>query len=106
MKLTRTFGVAVLVLNVSGCMSLGRSPEQLILGSWQSAIGGFPVIVEYTVETVQVKGHDAIPYQILDGVLSLAQEGSNTRAVSFPSRNEMVQVDSITGTEHAYTRLN
>ncbi len=102
--ITGVLSALVIALIVSGCASMGDNPAKQIIGSWQSDIGGFPLVVEYTDKTVKVVGYDEIPYKIEDGQLILNQKGSQPRSVSFPSENEMVQMDSITGTAQKFTR--
>ncbi len=103
---TGVVSALVIALIISGCASMGSNTAKQIVGSWQSDIGGFPLIVEYTDKTVKVVGYNEIPYRIEDGQLILAQKGSSPRAVSFPAENEMVQIDSVTGTAQKFTRIN
>ena len=77
----------------------------MIVGSWQSELGGFPVTVEYTEDTVRIGDYDAVSYQINEGNLILDQEGSQPRMLSFPSPDEMIQTDSLTGTNHKFVRV-
>ncbi|MBQ74402.1 MAG: hypothetical protein CMQ20_05165 [Gammaproteobacteria bacterium] len=91
-----------LVAMTTGCVS---SPSQQIVGAWQSELGGFPVLVKYTNETVSIGEYEAVSYQVEEGKLILAQEGSQPRTLSFPSANEMIQTDTLTGTEHKFTRV-
>ena len=91
-----------LVVVTAGCAT---SPSQKIVGAWQSELGGFPVLAKYTDETVSIGDYAAVSYQIEGGKLVLAQEGSRPRLLSFPSADEMVQTDTLTGTAHKFTRV-
>jgi hypothetical protein len=89
----------------SGCVSTGNTPSERIVGTWISELGGFPVTVEFAEATVSIGDYDAVAYQIKDGMLILAQAGSQPRTLSFPSADEMIQTDTLTGTEHKYVRV-
>lgn len=77
----------------------------MIVGSWWSELRGFPVTVEYTEGTVRIGDYDAVSYHIDEGKLILVQEGSRPRMLSFPSPDEMIQTDSLTGTNHKFVRV-
>ncbi len=101
----QTLAIACLVLIASGCVSTSNDPSQMIVGSWQSELGGFPVTIEYTEDTVRIGDYDAVSYQINEGKLILDSEGSQPRMLSFPSSDEMIQTDSLTGTNHKFVRV-
>ena len=85
-------------------MSTGQSVGQRIIGEWQSSIAGYPVLVQFTSTTVRVAGAPAVPYRLDGDRLSFANGASQVRIVTFPSSNEMVQTDPLTGTEQHYRR--
>lgn len=96
----------IVVLLAVGCDTVPRAPELIIVGTWRGDVAGVPVVYEYTDSTVRVVGHDAVPYQIDDGVLTLLVEGGSERTVVFPTRDEMIQTDPLTGTELKLLRVN
>ncbi|MCH7743252.1 MAG: hypothetical protein IIB71_11385 [Proteobacteria bacterium] len=104
-RIFQTLAITCLVVLISGCASTGNNPAQMIVGSWQSELGGFPLRIEYTKDTVKIGDYNAVAYQIDEGKLILAQEGSQPRMISFPSADEMIQTDSLTGTEHKFIRV-
>ena len=91
-----------LVVLIGGCQTIGSSPSDLIVGAWTSDVGGFPIMVEYTDSTVRIEGHEAVPYQLNDDNLLVAGE---TRSLSFPTSDEMIQTDPLTSTDRVYVRL-
>jgi hypothetical protein len=93
------------ILWLSGCMSVEERVDQRIVGEWQSSIGGYPVTVQFTRTTVQVAGATPVPYRLDGERLSFANGGNQVRIVSFPSSDEMVQADPMTGTQQHYRRV-
>ncbi|MEX0941816.1 MAG: hypothetical protein WD002_04655 [Pseudomonadales bacterium] len=89
---------------MSGCALIPVDPSEGIVGEWQSVVGGFPVSVRYTDTTVQVGDGSAIGYSLNDNELKVAGETSQRRIVSFPSRDEMILRDPLTGSEQRYVR--
>lgn len=104
-RIFQTLVITCLVLLASGCVSTVNNPSQMIVGSWKSELGGFTVTVEYTEGTVRIGDYDAVPYHIDEGKLILAQEGSQPRMLRFPSADEMIQTDTLTGTDHKFVRV-
>lgn len=93
-----------LLLLMTGCTTVAVDTSERIMGDWQSEVAGFPLVVSYTADTVQVKGSGPVPYTLSGNELRFADGGSQVRIVTFPSRDEMVQTDPLTGTEHRFTR--
>ena len=93
------------VVIVSGCASMGDRTRNRMPGTWQTTIGGYPVTVVYTRETVKVAGSGPVSYKLVGDRLSFPGGGSQVRVVSFPSRDEMVQTDPMTGEALHYRRV-
>ncbi len=91
-------------LMLTGCQSI--QPVQQIVGSWDGKLHGFPVVIEYTRNTVSVNGMEPVGYSIAADLVTLDTEISQQYRVQFPSRDEMIQVDSASGAEQKYTRRN
>jgi len=91
---------------LQSCAIFSVSPQKAIVGDWTSKVGGFPVRVTYSDSTVQIGENAPVNYVLADGQLIVAEDVGQTRTVSFPSKNEMVQLDPLTGTEHAFSRVN
>lgn len=104
-RIFQMLAMSCLLLLVDGCVSTGDNPARMIVGSWHSEIGGFPVTVEYTESSVKIGTYNAVPYQIEGSRFILAQEGSQPRDLSFPSPDEMIQTDTLTGTAHKFVRV-
>lgn len=105
MKMLTSLLLVVMVASLSGCMAFRADPGERIVGQWRTQIGGFPVIVEYGEEAVQVANYQPVQYQFDGNQLTFEQGGSQTRIVSFPSSDEMIQTDPMTGTEHRFVRV-
>jgi hypothetical protein len=106
--IVRCVFLAVLVA-LAGCTSIsggGGNATGLIIGSWQSDVGGFPVTHTYDESTVRIEGHAPLPYQVKGDELMIDAAGSTQRVVTFPSRDEMVQSDPLTGTTQVFSRVN
>ncbi len=84
---------------------MSGDPSKLIVGTWKSEIGGFPVTHHYDENTVRVVGYDAVPYHLEDDLLTLDSEGGSDRVVSFPSGSEMLQTDPLTGSVRTFSRV-
>ena len=95
-------GLLFVVLVLHGCMTV--KPASRIIGSWDGQLHGFHIVVEYTQTTVGISGMEPVPYAIDGNVITLATENAQTYRVEFPSRDEMIQIDDITGTEQKFTR--
>ena len=91
-----------LLVVVTGCAT---NPSKAIVGTWQTEVGGFPMQVTYTPETVQIEGYEAVPYQMTETELVVDREGSQAKTVEFVSKNEMIQSDPVSGTSQTYTRI-
>lgn len=96
--------VSLSLLMLSGCAVFRPDPGEEIIGRWQTNVGGFPVTVEYTEEVVRVGNHPGVPYQLEGDRLTFNQGGSQERIVNFPSGDEMIQTDPMTGTRHRFVR--
>jgi len=97
--------VTLAILLLQGCVSMGPKPAEAILGSWQTTIGAFPLVVTYGVDTVKSGTNPAVPYGLSGNELTYADGGKQLRLVSFNPEGEMIQLDPITGTEHKFTKL-
>lgn len=94
----------LVIMAIAGCASFGADPHKRLLGEWHSSIGGYPVDVTYTTATVQVDGAKPVAYTLEGTRLRFAHGGSQVRIVTFPSRNEMIQTDPLTGAAQHYVR--
>lgn len=103
-KLLRIGILCVVALSLQGCVT-NRLAADLLIGKWQSDLGGFPVLVEYSESTVTVGNHASTGYQLENDQLTFADGGNQVRILSFPGRNEMIQFDPLTGTRHEFRRL-
>jgi hypothetical protein len=104
MLIRRLFLIA-LVFSVSACSSFGGNPAERLAGEWRTEVAGFRVTVVYSDDTVRVGQSEPVPYVLEGDRLSFVDGGSQVRILSFPSRDEMVQTDPMTGTQHAFVRL-
>lgn len=102
----RTLKVLALLILVSGCTTSAPVPSEQIIGTWRSQVGGFDIITTYTVDQVTVAGFDSKPYVLNGSELVIEDDAISARTVSFPSKGEMVQVDTITETKHVFTRID
>ncbi|MDA0791013.1 MAG: hypothetical protein O2780_16330 [Proteobacteria bacterium] len=98
--------IVIILFLAAGCSTAPIPADAMIQGTWRGDIGGVPVIYEYTDNMVRVVGYDAVPYRIDDGRLTVMVQGSTERIVAFPSRDEMVQTDPVTGTQLRLMRVN
>ena len=107
LMLVRTILLAAIFGLLHGCVTSvdTRSSHEKLLGSWQSNIGGFPLVTEYTETMVKVGNNDSVIYELSDNQLSFAQGGSQKRILSFPKKNLMIQVDPLTNTRHEFVRI-
>ncbi len=96
----------VLLMVLAGCVSTPPVPAEQIVGKWRSDVGGFDIITTYTVDEVMINGFEPRKYVLNDDELVIEGDEISARTVSFPSSNEMVQVDGITATSHRYTRID
>ena len=95
----------LVIMFICGCQSVPQSSSQLILGAWQSEVGGFPLVYQYSDSTVKIAGHAEVNYYLDKDQLSIDSEGAAIRVVSFPSEDEMHQTDPMTGSVHTFTRI-
>ena len=103
MKAIKALCAISMLLLVTACMTTKPASEMLV-GSWQTQVGGFPVTVDYTATAVSVDGQAPVPYQLTADRLQIAEGGSQVRILQFPSTNEMIQTDPMTGSEHRFSR--
>ena len=89
----------------SSCASLNIAPAKTLVGQWQTQLGGFPVLMEYTASAVSVDNQAPVTYTLAGDRLSFSEGGQQVRILSFPSKNQMIQLDPMTGTEHRFDRL-
>ena len=94
-----------LLFLLQGCMSTLQAVDQQIIGVWRSNIGGFNVVTEYTGAMVKVGSNTPVEYLLTENRLTFVGGGEQLRLVSFPSADEMVQLDPLTQTEHKFERL-
>lgn len=90
---------------LEGCSLFGADPAERILGKWQYQVAGLPVVVEYDEKTVRVGNNPPVGYMLDGDRLTFAMGEDQVRIVSFPSRDEMVQEDPVTGTVQRFRRL-
>lgn len=102
----KVFISALLLAFLAGCATAPPDPAEQILGRWQSEVGGFSVVTTYTVDQVIVDGFEPRTYVLEGGRLVIDSDQISARQVSFPSSDEMVQVDGITETAHTFTRID
>ncbi len=81
------------------------SEQQRIVGNWTSTVGGFPVRISYSESTLQIGDNGPVSYVLNDGRLTVSDDAAQSRIVSFPTRNEMIQLDPLTGTEQAFSKI-
>ena len=93
------------LLLLQACTALGPAPREQLIGSWQTTVGAFPMEVTFNAETVQLGSNQAVAYGITGNELTYAQGGKQVRLLSFPSADEMIQTDPVTGTEHRFLRV-
>lgn len=105
---SRKVGLAlsVIVLLLSGCVSQAPEPSETIIGGWQSELGGFVFISTFTAADVSVDGHSPVAYSLNGDQLVIGGDSSSIRLLSFPSEDEMIQVDPLTGSAHRYQRIS
>ena len=96
--------IALTAVLVSGCFLLRPAPEAQIIGRWQTELGGFPVVVEYTATTVAIDTYPPVAYTIDGDVIRFEFEGTQSRRVAFPAEGEMVQTDLATGIARSFVR--
>ncbi len=104
MYLARVTQILALLLLLQGCATTSMEPAEMLRGSWQSTGGGFRLTTTYDANEVTVDGHEALEYRLDGNQLTIAGDETTRRLISFPSRDEMIQVDLITGTEHRFMR--
>ncbi len=97
--------ITLVLAILGGCLSLPVNKTNQLLGTWRSEVGGFPVVVAYSETTVRVAGYNELPYQFEHDSLVIAGDVTQTRIVSFPSADEMVHTDPLTGTEQRFSRI-
>jgi len=96
----------MLAVFAAGCTMMSPPPAERILGSWRSEIGGYPLEVSYSSETVTVAGNDPVAYTLSGNELRFPEGGSQVRIVSFSGRDRMVLTDPLTGAEHIFERID
>jgi hypothetical protein len=92
-----------MLLMLTACITT-KPTSELLLGSWRSQVGGFPITIDYTSTGVSVDGQAPVSYQLMGDRLQIAEGGSQVRIVQFPSPAEMIQTDPMTGSEHRFSR--
>jgi len=100
----KTGSILLTLAMLTGCVST-PAPADLIVGTWQSSLAGFTLTSIYTSTEVAVDGHAALPYSLDGKTLTLGGDTGLRRIISFPSRDEMVQLDPMTNTRHMFTRV-
>jgi hypothetical protein len=106
MRLLRAIQLLAILLFLQSCATISSNPADLIMGTWQSTVGGFSVTTTYDKTEVAVDGHEALGYRLDENQLMIDGDETTRRLVTFPSSSEMIQVDIITGTEHRFERVS
>jgi len=101
----RKIQLLLLLAFLQACVTTDLKTAERMVGQWQSDVGGFRVVVEYTDSTVRVGENEPVGYQLVEDQLTIAGAVSQLRRVSFPSRNLMLQVDPVTGASHEFIRV-
>ncbi len=91
---------------LTACASRPVDPASLILGAWETNVGGLTVVTTYTESDVQVQGYNAVPYTLEAGRLVLGGDETTARTVSFDDAGDMLQTDSLTGSVHRFVRAS
>jgi len=98
---------AILLLSLlQSCATATVDTGAQMVGQWQSSLGGFPIVIEYSEGMVKVGSHDAVPYQLNGDQLSFPESGAQGMTVTFVSKNEMVQEDNLTSTRQTLVRIS
>ena len=105
LKLGKSLVLIGLLGLLQSCAIFSASEPQGIVGDWTSQVGGFPVRVTYSESTLQIGDNAPVNYVLNEGQLTVSDDTAQTRMVSFPTTNEMIQLDPLTGTEHAFFRV-
>lgn len=100
----RLLFVLVPLIFLHGCVSTEIDPTIEIVGVWSSSISGYSIETKYTDAMVAIDDHPPVPYRLEGDQLVIDDDEVLARRVSFPSRDEMLQIDLLTATEHRYTR--
>ena len=91
---------------LQSCISMKVKPSEQMLGKWQSIVGGFPIVVEYNETSVKIGKNAPIPYLLEGDQLKFADAGAQSVVISFTNKDEMVQLDQLTGTSQVLTRIS
>ena len=94
--------IALLSLALASCASI--KPAKQLLGQWDGQLHGYPVLVEYTATTVAIGKMAPVTYSLDGDLITLAGDSPSSYRLAFPSKNEMIQVDNVSGSEIKYTR--
>jgi hypothetical protein len=100
----KTLAALLVILILSGCASQPMAPADPILGSWQSDVAGFTINASYTADAVSLDDHSPVPYSLDGDRLTIGNDAVSVRIVSFPERNEMAQLDPLTGSTQRFIR--
>ena len=104
-KLPLVVAIAMLTAPLSGCISSQANPNSMIVGQWQSELAGFVLVTVYTSTEVFLDEHPGLPYAIQGNQLIIDGDENAKRELSFPSRNIMIQIDSLTNSRRQYRRI-
>ena len=104
-RLSVLIPILLTALILQGCATTPPDPATRILGTWESAVGGFTVTTAFTDADVRVGDAAPLGYTLEGNVLVIDGDPNVAREISFPSRDEMIQKDRLTGTEHRYRRV-
>ena len=96
--------ILLFALVLTGCASQPMAPADLIVGEWQSEVAGFLINASYSTDAVSVDGHDPVSYSLDGDRLTIGNDTVSVRILSFPNRDEMVQLDPLTGAAQRFTR--
>jgi hypothetical protein len=103
-RLSTAITMALLLL-AAGCAGLSQPPAERLLGQWQTRLGGFAMLVDYSAAGVSVDRQPPVAYTITGNQLSFANGGSQVRILRFDGADAMIQIDPLSGTEHRFTRV-
>ena len=104
MQIQKVIYLLAILLLAQSCTMTSREPADLITGSWRTTVGGFSIATTYTTTEAMVDDHEPLSYQLDGNQLTIDDDPTTRRLVSFPSSTVMIQVDMITGTEHRFER--
>ena len=94
----RFVGIFFIFVTLQGCVSSAPDPAAIILGTWESSLGGFQLVSTYSETEVIIDGYQGVPYTLEGNKLTVDGDQTSFRLVDFPAANVMVQIDPVTNT--------